>query len=126
MEESFDKARELGALMLKSPLAIRLEAAREAFDNDMEARETLFDYNRKNRRVEELMSKDASGEEFKAANEELREALEKLRADKVIEELITCESRFNNYVNQVLNIVKATVLGDEGCTGNCSGCAGCH
>ncbi len=126
MDEALNKARELGELMLASPLSVRLEAAREAFDNDMEARETLFTYNEKHRRVEELMSKNPGGEEFKAANAELREAMEKLQKDKVIEELITCESRFNNYVNQVLNIVKATVLGEDSCTGNCSSCSGCH
>ncbi|MCD8090658.1 MAG: YlbF family regulator [Clostridiales bacterium] len=126
MDEAFNKARELGEIMLSSPLSARLEAARAAFDNDMEARETLFTYNEKHRRVEELMSNDTSGEDFKAANEELREAMEKLQKDKVIEELINCESRFNNYVTQVLNIIKATVLGEDSCTGDCSGCSGCH
>lgn len=115
-------------MILASPLYMKLEKARSDFDEDMEARETLFDYNAKHRRVEELISKGDEGGELKAANEDLREAMDKLERDEIIKELISCESRFNNYVNQVLNIVKATVLGDVGggCSGNCSGCSGCH
>ncbi|MCD7855281.1 MAG: YlbF family regulator [Clostridiales bacterium] len=128
MDEAFRKARELGEIMLASPLYEKLEQARNAFDEDMEAREALFDYNAKHRRVEALMSNGDENMELKEANEELREAADRLENDEIIKELITCETRFNNYMTQVMNIIKATVTGDtaEGCTGNCSGCSGCH
>lgn len=128
MNEALTKARELGEIILSSPLYEKLERARAAFDEDMDARETLFDYNRKHRRVEELISSGDEKGELKSANDELREAAERLDADETVKELISCESRFNNYVNQVLNIVKATVTGDvdSGCSGNCSGCSGCR
>lgn len=127
MYDILNKARDLGESILKSELSEKVNAAREAFDNDMEARETLFDYNAKNRRLQALMDEGKAGtDEFKAAREEYREAAEKLSKDMVIKELIDSEQRFNNFLTQVLNIVRATVVGEEGCGGNCSSCGGCH
>ena len=127
MNDIFTKARELGDMLADSELFKKLEKARENFDNDMEARETLFGYNECHRRVERLISEGGKDQEaLKEANAALREAAEKLDKNEIIKELITLEQRFNNMTNQVINIIKATAFGDDACSGDCSGCSGCH
>lgn len=127
MNDIMDMARELGNKINETELSARLEAARAAFDNDMDARETLFDYNKKRRRVEALMDGGKAGtEEFKAANAEFGTAAKRLSENSVVKELVDCEQKFSYFLNQVLNIVKATVLGEDACTGDCGSCGGCH
>ncbi len=127
MNDIFTKARELGDMLADSELFKKLEKARNDFDNDMEARETLFGYNECHRRVEKLISEGGKDQEaLKEANAALREAAEKLDKNEIIKELITLEQRFNNMTNQVINIIKATAFGDDACSGDCSGCSGCH
>lgn len=127
MTDVMNKARELGNYILDCELYKQAEKAREAFDGDMEAREILFSYNEKHRKMEELMEKGGSGgEEFKLANEEFGEALKRLEANEVIKNLINSENRLNNCFSQAVNIVKATVFGEDSCTGNCGSCGGCH
>ncbi len=127
MNDIFTKARELGNMLTESELYERLSKARDAFDNDMEAREILFGYNECERRVQKLISEGGKDQQaFREANAALGEAVKKLEKNEVIKELINLESRFRNMTNQVINIIKATALGEEACSGSCSDCSGCH
>ena len=122
MNDIFAKARELGEMLTDSELF-----ARENFDNDMEARETLFDYNEKSRHAESLMTEGGTDPQaMREANAALGEAAKRLEANETITELINLEARYRNMTNQVINILKATALGEEACSGDCSGCSGCH
>ena len=53
---------------------------------------------------------------------------EELKSQPVIGELINAENKFNNLANQVMDILRQTITGDDesSCGGNCSGCSGCH
>ena len=132
MSNCYDKARELGNLILESSPAKKLNEARQAFDANAEAKKGLDEYSAFQM---EFRSKAAQGEitqdEFAANSEKLMEMAEKLKSNEVINNLMAAETEFNDFVNGVMNILKFTITGTDasdacgchGCAGgNCGGC----
>ena len=131
----FEKARELGNLILSSDYAIELADANAELNSNENAKKKMEEYKAYQSSVQESMNKKAmTQEEFKIASKRLSEMAIELKHDQSIAALIFAENEYNGFVNQVMNILKLTITGASleeeneanGCAGcktsNCSGC----
>ena len=127
----YEKARELGEMILETKEGKRLYDAKFIYGGDDDAKKVLTEY-MMYRNI--LRSKAGDGsiseEELKSEIQKLNVLGEKAKENAVVKELMDAEDKFNTLVNSVLNSLKETVLKDEeeseGCTGSCSSCGGCH
>jgi len=125
----FEKARELGEMLLQTEESAKFQDAREAFlENDEavslfgEFKEMQIDFQN---RVSQGKVMDI---EYESELKNVSRKLEDIKKHPLIGGLYESESVFYGLVNQTLNIIQATVTGEEGgCGGNCSsGCGGCN
>ena len=136
----YEKARELGNLILSSEQAINLTDASAAFKKNKEAKQKMDEYNEYRSSIQKSIdSKAMSQDEFKMASKRLAEMIAELKKDPDVAALLYAENEFNGFVNQVMNILKLTITGgsnkeetepekETGC-GGCasgSGCNGCE
>jgi len=125
----FEKARELGTLILESQESKDLADAGAAFDADEAAKAKLEGYKDYHFEVQSKMSAgELSQEDITKESQKLAEMAMELKTDPIIAGLIFAEDNFNTLVSQVMNILKATMSGsvsEDGCGGSCAGCAGC-
>ncbi len=135
MSVYFEKARELGELLLSAPQGIRHEIAKNKFAQDAEAVALLNEFKSHQTGVQESVSRNAlTQEEYNAAVKDLTEKTIELKKHPLIGELANSESEFYAFVNQVLDVVKSTITGEVsegcGCGGSCGsecsseGCGG--
>ena len=124
----FEKARELGTLILESEESKVLADAGAAFEADADAKAKLEGY--KDARVaaqEKMAAGELSQEEITAESQKLSEMAMELQKDPIIAGLIFAEDNFNTLVAQVMNVLRATMSGmpEDNCGGSCASCAGC-
>ena len=121
-----EKARELGRLILESEESLRLADAAAAYENCPEAVEMMEGYKARQRRLAEgVRAGDLSQEEVREESQALAQQAAALKQDPVVGALVFVENEFNQLVNQVVYILRATVTGngDAGdCAGGCGGC----
>ncbi|MCL2873333.1 MAG: YlbF family regulator [Defluviitaleaceae bacterium] len=126
MSTYYEKARELGNLILESNEAKKLHDARKKFDENLDAKKGLEEYSAFQT---DVRSRAARGEiapdEFAANSEKLMKMAEELKNNETIENLMMAESEFNEFVNGVMNILKFTITGvDASDECGCHGCSG--
>ncbi|MFV0504696.1 MAG: YlbF family regulator [Lachnospirales bacterium] len=127
----FDKARELGEMILASEQANTLSEATIIFQNNPEAKAKMDEYNKYQADVRNSMqSGELSKEEITKMTQRLTEMAVNLKQDEIVGGLVFAENEFNGFVNQVMSVLKVTIMGDENkineCTqGDCSSCKGC-
>lgn len=126
MSNCYDKARELGNLILQSEVAEKLQEARRVFDENPDAKKGLDEYSAFQT---DFRSRAAQGEiapdEFAANSERLMEMAEGLKSNEAISNLMAAETEFNDFVNGVMNILKFTITGTDASDAcGCHGCAG--
>lgn len=124
----FEKARELGELLLDTEKAKRLARAKAAYEADEKAAAAFENYNLKRSEVQAEISRGKlSKEEYTEALREFALLAEELKKDPLILEFSEAEAEFYALVSQTLEIIKATVTGEQedGCGGECGGCSGC-
>lgn len=125
----FEKARELGNLILETKEGKKLNDKRYIFDANEDAKRKLFEYSRYRDSIQiKINNGELSGEELKSEQENLKKKASEVMEDPIIREMFAAEEELSAIVNQVINILTATVEGnaDGGCSGNCSVCSGCH
>lgn len=125
----FEKARELGNLILTSEQAKNLADASANFNNNEEAKQKLEEYKKYSASVQESADKKVLGkDELKIATQRLTEMVVELKKDPDVAALTLAEGEFNGFVNQVMNILKLTITGapvEEGDAkeDSCGGCS---
>ncbi len=127
----YEKARELGEMILETDEGKRLYDAKFVYQGDEDAKSVLSQYMQfRNALQVKMQSGELSEEEFKVEFEKLKKFGEDAKKNEVVAELMAAEEQFNRVVNSVLGILKETVLKDDeeagGCSGSCSSCSGCH
>lgn len=126
MNEIFEKARELGALIQESELMKNAKNAEILQENDDTAQELMREYNTKRLDLARDMQngKITREEAVKQNNEAFDELLKK---SDVIKKHIEAKQEFDGMVNQVNQILNFYITGqDPNCTHDCSTCGGCH
>ncbi len=128
----FEKARELGNLILESEQSIMLADASAEYNNNPECVKKMEDYRAYQENVKTSMqSGTLEKEEITVLTQRLTEMATELKSDPTIAALVNAENEFNGFVNQVMNVVKATIMGQPvdngscGSQGGCSSCSGC-
>ena len=124
----FEKARELGTLILESEESKALADAGAAYEADESAKAKLDGYKDYRMAVQAKMeANELSAEEITKESQKLSEMAMELQKDPVIAGLIFSEDNFNTFVAQIMNVLRATISGmpEENCNGSCAGCAGC-
>lgn len=126
----YEKARELGELMLESKEGKRLYDAKFVFEGDDDAKRLFAEYTRLDSITRAKMKEgNMSQDELAAEIDKLNKMGEKVLENSAAAELMKAREEFNGLVNTVLEILRETVLKDEGnsgCSGSCSSCGGCH
>jgi len=132
MSVYFDKARELGKLLLNSEHSLRLSDADAAFQANQAAKAKMDAFHVFQNDVQERLNKGAmSDDEFNTANTRLSEMASEIKRDPVIGALIHAENEYNFFVGQVFNVIRATLNGSSDLTdslscGSIKHCHGCH
>ena len=119
----FDKARELGTLLLESDQAKVLEEAKEKFAQKTDVQAKFDEYTQYRTSVQRRVHHNQiTEEELETAKQEINALAQELQEDQDLMHMLNAEEEFNAYVNQVMHIVKATIKGHDGCEGGCGGC----
>ena len=122
----FDKAKELGNLLLESEEAKSLADANFEYSKDLEAQEKMKAYEEVYLKFQEdLQAQKIGNDEIKEKTEELTKMVEELRVIPSIAELTFSQSEFNELVNKTINIITATITGQDCDEDDCSTCGGC-
>ena len=127
----YEKARELGQMILESDFSKNLADARAVYDGDEEAIKLMNDYVAYQDNIRESMEKGAlTQEQLEVSTQRLSEMVHELKKHPVVGALVSAENEFNGFVNQVMNVLKETIMGKpegSGCSPSaCSSCSGCH
>jgi cell fate (sporulation/competence/biofilm development) regulator YlbF (YheA/YmcA/DUF963 family) len=116
----------LGDLILSSDEAKKLHAARQAFDENTDAKKKFDEYSAFQRDVQQKASGgDMDEETFADATKKLMQMAAELKQDDTISKLMDAENGFNGFVNSVMNVLRFTITGvDASDACGCHGCAG--
>lgn len=129
MQEILEKAKELGIMIAESGEFEKLKIAEERQLADTEAQKLMMNYAQKRDELsKKASSPDIGKEEFEAIREEMQKEFEIICKNENIKAYLDASNEFSNMINQVNSIIGYFVKGGEasGCSGNCSGCQGCH
>ena len=132
MSEYFDKARELGKLLLSSEYSLRYSDAEAAFQTDTTAKAKMEAFYAYQQDVQKRLEKGAMSEdEYNIVHTRLSEMSSDLKRDPIISALMHAESEYNFFVGQIINVIRATLNGSTDITeimscGKIKHCHGCH
>lgn len=129
-------ARDLGAAVQESPEYKRINTAKEANDKDVELQNMIEVFNMTRAKLSaEMQKEDKSDEKIAEYDKELKEVYTKVMGNKNMLEFNEAKQDIDNLMNQINNILIASVNGDDpqncdaepqSCGGSCSSCSGCH
>ena len=124
----FEKSRELGELLVKSPEYAKVQEAEAAFQADEIAKARVNEFNTLQNEVQTLMqTPDPDQAEIAKKADALRNMqaeVTELPTVKAMNEAQTGFAQLMNQVNQVLRFIITGEVEDEHCTGTCSSCGG--
>ena len=130
MDSVFQKTRELGEALLASETYQRMKAAEDKAMQNAQAAGLMSDLLEKRSGIQQLMQQEnPDAGALKRLSDEMDEIQEQLRMMDDIVALTEARSEFTSLINQVNQVLQFIVTGrmDSGdCTGDCSGCSGCH
>lgn len=135
MKNVMQKAQELADAIAESDVYLRMKALEEEMQQDEAAAEAVNNMMRKRQRVEDLLTrKGMDPEELKQANREMIQAEALMNANEKVAALKAARKAFSGMMDSVNRVLRVVITGElrqddfeggAGCSGDCSGCAGC-
>ena len=131
MEKVLNQAEMLAEAILESEEYIAMRLAEQAAMKDEKANLLIAAYTEKRQAVENLLA-DANMDHgaLAKAGEELQKAERAIDACEVLNKMRQTNETFTNMMKKVNSIIRYVVTGEEeqeeGCSGSCSTCGGCH
>ena len=130
MNMVFEKTRELGEALLESEPYKRMKAAEDKAMQNQEAAQLMSELLQCRNSIQEMMQvTNPDPGALRRLSDEMDDIQEKLEMMDDIIELTQARSEFTTLINQVNQVLQFIVTGrmeEEGCAGDCTGCAGCH
>lgn len=131
MEKVLNQAEMLAEAILESNEYITMRLAEQAAMRDENATQLIASYSEKRQAVESLLA-DANMDHgaLAQAGQELQEVERAIDECEVLNKMREANEAFNAMMKKVNSIIRYVVTGEEeqeeGCTGSCSTCSGCH
>lgn len=131
MEKVLNQAEMLAEAILESEEYISMRLAEQAAMRDENATQLIAAYSEKRQTIENLLA-DANMDHgaLAKAGQELQDVEHAIDACEVLTKMRESNDAFNAMMKKVNSIIRYVVTGEEeqeeGCTGSCSSCSGCH
>ena len=131
MEKVLNQAEMLAEAILESEEYIAMRLAEQAAMKDEKATMLIAAYTEKRQAVENILA-DANMDHgaLAEAGEALRNVEHAIDENEVLNKMRQTNEAFSEMMKKVNAIIRYVVTGeeehDEGCTGSCSSCSGCH
>lgn len=131
MEKVLNQAEMLAEAILESNEYITMRLAEQAAMRDENATQLIASYSEKRQAVESLLA-DANMDHgaLAKAGQELQEVERAIDECEVLNKMREANEAFNAMMKKVNSIIRYVVTGEEeqeeGCSGSCSTCSGCH
>ena len=131
-----DLTRELGAKIQEDERYLKLKIATQVNDDDENLQTLINEFNLKRLNVSNELSKSAHDDEkIKALNEEMQKCYNDIMKNENMINYNRAKADFDALVQRINAIIMGCVNGEDpnladishsDCSGDCSGCAGCH
>ena len=125
----FEIAAELGRALKEDERLVRLEAAREAYENDDEILALATEYEAQQRAIQiEAMKEDRDDALIETMQGRIDELYDKIVGSESYRALEAAQNEVNELMNSVNATITYHITGKEpsSCTHDCSTCGGCH
>jgi len=131
MSKVTDCARALGEAIVASEEYKNMQVTEQAAMSDPKVAELMARYlELKNALGDAMCQPDADGEVISRYGKEMDEVQQTLTAIPAVDAMTSSRQQFSELMNQVNRILEFIITGElpqsGGCSGNCSGCSGCH
>lgn len=131
MSKITDCARALGEAIVASEEYKNMQVTEAAAMSDPAVAEAMARYMElKNKLGDVMSSPNADAETISNLGREMDEIQQTLTAMPAVDAMTTARQQFSEVMNQVNRILEYIITGElpqqGGCSGNCSGCSGCH
>ena len=135
MDKILEITRELCKLIQGEECFKAYVAAKEANDADEDLQKKIGEFNLIRLSMDQELSKEDKDEEkIKAFNEELRATYAAVISTSSMQTFQTSKQELDKLVNGIYGVISRALSGEnpdeldfvQGCSGDCSGCSGCH
>ena len=131
MEKVLECARQLGMAIVESDVYKNMQVTEASAMNNEEVSAAMARFIELKQLIGDEMSKeDANPQLLSEYGREMDELQQKLNDMQVVDEMTAARQRFSEMKTQVNKILEFIITGENstegGCSGNCSGCSGCH
>jgi len=125
-----EKAKELGDALMNDEKVKRLQIAMAENDNDFELQKHIGEFNLKRIALnEEAEKNDKNNEKIKILEQELKAIYQLVMENKSMAEYNKAKTEVDEILSHINSIIQVSISGEapeEGCSGGCESCAGCH
>ncbi len=134
-----DLARQLGVQIQNTQAYKDYAAAKINNDNDEELQKDIGEFNLVRLSLDKYLSQESNDKEkdkekVKELNMQMKDIYSKIMSSESMVKFNIAKKQVDTIVNQINTIISLAVSGEDpltcdlnsGCTGQCSGCSGCH
>ena len=131
MSKVTDCARALGEAIVASQEYKNMQVTEQAAMSDPTVAELMARYMElKNALGDAMCQPDADAEVISRYGQEMDDVQQQLTAMPAVDAMTSARQQFSELMNQVNHVLEFIITGElpqsGGCSGNCSGCSGCH
>lgn len=130
-------ARELGKALQQSEAYIAMNEAREKNDKNIELQEKISDFNLKKIALNrETTREERDSDKISRLDRELREVYQQIMENPDMKAYSQAKAKVDELMKKIEFVLGMSLNGQDpetvvvpensGCSGDCSGCAGCH
>ena len=131
MSKVTDCARALGLAIVDSDEYKAMQNTEKAAMSDPDVAKLMQKFLEiKTQLTEEMQNTDPDSDEIARLGSEMDEVQQELNNMPAVDAMTTSRQNFSDLMTQVNRVLEFIITGElaseGGCSGNCSGCAGCH
>lgn len=125
----FELAITLGKALKEDERLVRMDAARQAYEQDPALKQLMTEYDVQQKAIQEVASADAPDTQLiESIQNRINQLYDEIMTAPVYKELLAAQEAVNELMNAVNNTITFAITGEmpSSCTHDCSTCGGCH